>query len=859
MKTLLFVLFISVVALDISSQKVEKWDNTQSKQTPGQCKEVEIVSTTDGKVQRAYFYKSKSDEPRPLVVSLHTWSGDYRQKDTIAWMCVEKDYNYIHPDFRGPNNTYEACGSSLVISDIDDAIDFALKNGNVDKNQIHITGVSGGGYATLLMYMKSKHNVRTFSAWAPISDLERWYFESWGRKNRYYKDIAKATSKTGEVDRSFSFDMQEARKRSPVNMDVPVERRKFSKLFIYAGIHDGYTGSVPITHSLLFFNKAVKDWEGNEKDLISDKHIIQLSTYRMYPYPFRREIDGRRVYSPHNFQGKVVLKVFDGSHEMLPGAALDFMKGKGVLLIGDSNGAIPDNWGTKLAGLREYDFLFNTSLSGNTIGFDNAGNPKLNTLKNVDSYLDSAYRTLGHVDAVVIMLGTNDCKAVFDEKLKQVPKNMEKLIAKIKAHPVYEMFTPDIYIVSPPPQLSDDKLKPKYHGGKNRIEYLIPEFRKIAEKEGCVFVDVHSRLSKFERYTTDGIHLNSLGQFIVGGMINIKMLKNEDDYDIKDYLPEVILNPDIVEILKHNFKSTEFRFEKVSGIGHEPGCTRRDNSDIIKVNDKYYIYYTKVFGRSPGYWGTIWAAVSEDEGHSWTELGEVLGKGEHGQWDSQAVFTPNVIFDKGFYYIYYTGVQPTPTNPDGKFENNSTNDFTAIGLAKSKSPEGPFVRCSDEPVLKVSSDHSRFDSYRIDDAVLMNRDGKIWLYYKGRQYGIANGPLHTKMGVAFADSPEGPFERYEGNPVLDKGHEVFAWPQNQGVACLASFSSTFEYALDGLDFSTQPLSVKVDKDKYPIAPGAYRPDLTGEKMNGLTWGISLILNKDESYLVRWELVEKHRK
>jgi len=141
----------------------------------------------------------------------------------------------------------------------------------------------------------------------------------------------------------------------------------------------------------------------------------------------------------------------------------------------------------------------------------------------------------------------------------------------------------------------------------------------------------------------------------------------------------------------------------------------------------------------------------------------------------------------------------------------------------------------------------------------MKRDGKIWLYYKGRQYGVANGPLHTKMGVAFANSPEGLFERYEGNPVLDKGHEVFAWPQNNGVACLASFSSTFEYALDGLDFSTQPLSVKVDKDKYPIAPGAYRPDLTDEKMNGLTWGMSLILNKDESYLVRWELVEKHRK
>ena len=308
--------------------------------------------------------------------------------------------------------------------------------------------------------------------------------------------------------------------------------------------------------------------------------------------------------------------------------------------------------------------------------------------------------------------------------------------------------------------------------------------------------------------------------------------------------------------LKTYFESKEFKFEKVSGIGYESGCTRRDNSDIIKVKGKYYIYYTKVFGRSPGYWGTIWVAVSEDEGHNWTELGELLGAGEKGQWDSQAVFTPNIIFEKGFYYMYYTGVKPTPTNRNGKFENNSVNDYTAIGLAKSKNPEGPFVRCSDKPILEVNADTNQFDSYRVDDAVLMKRDGKIWLYYKGRKYGKANGPAHTKMGVAFADSPEGTFEKYSGNPILAKSHEVFVWPQNKGVACLASISSTYEYASDGLDFTSEKLSVKVDKTKYPHAPGACRPDLTGEKMTGLTWGISMVHNGKESYLLRWEIVKK---
>lgn len=62
---------------------------------------VEIASHSDGYVHKAYFYPSKSKTPKPLVVSLHTWSGDYRQSDPIANLSLAKDLNYIHPDFRG--------------------------------------------------------------------------------------------------------------------------------------------------------------------------------------------------------------------------------------------------------------------------------------------------------------------------------------------------------------------------------------------------------------------------------------------------------------------------------------------------------------------------------------------------------------------------------------------------------------------------------------------------------------------------------------------------------------------------------------------------------------------------------------
>ncbi len=313
------------------------------------------------------------------------------------------------------------------------------------------------------------------------------------------------------------------------------------------------------------------------------------------------------------------------------------------------------------------------------------------------------------------------------------------------------------------------------------------------------------------------------------------------------------------EEVKAYFESKEFKFENIFGIGYEKGVTRRDNSDVIKVNGKYYVYYTKVFGKAAGYWGTIWASVSEDEGKTWTELGEVLSVGANVNWDSQAVFTPNILKEGNTYYLYYTGVQPTPTNPDRIFENNSVNDYTAIGVAKSDSPEGPFVRCKTNPIIEVSKAHNLFDSYRVDDAVMLKKDNKFWLYYKGRKYEDGkSGPAHTQMGVAFADNPEGPFKKYKNNPILDKSHEVFLWKQNIGIACLSSISCTFEFAPDGLDFLSDPVAVNVVRNKRPNATGAYRPDLSGLKENNeLSWGISMVHNGNECYLVRWELIDKN--
>src|SRR5210317_2050409 len=72
----------------------------------------------------------------------------------------------------------------------------------------------------------------------------------------------------------------------------------------------------------------------------------------------------------------------------------------------------------------------------------------------------------------------------------------------------------------------------------------------------------------------------------------------------------------------------EATYSPAKGIGVEEGVMRRDPSDIIKVGDLYYVWYSK--GKiGPGYDATVWFATSPD-GRVWTEQGMALPKGKPG-------------------------------------------------------------------------------------------------------------------------------------------------------------------------------------------------------------------------------------
>ncbi len=297
-------------------------------------------------------------------------------------------------------------------------------------------------------------------------------------------------------------------------------------------------------------------------------------------------------------------------------------------------------------------------------------------------------------------------------------------------------------------------------------------------------------------------------------------------------------------------RKNEFSYVNVSGIGPEKGVCRRDPSDIIKIQESWYVWYTKVPQKAhlypSGYNGDIWYAVSLDNGKTWEEKGLAIPRGADGAFDAFSVFTPNIVVWQNKYYLYYTAVA-------NGFKNRgySESGKTKIAVAVSDSPTGPWTKPENNVVLEPSTDHAKFDSYRVDDSCVIIREGMVRLYYKGRKWERTPGETH--MGVAVADNPLGPFARMnDGNFIQDSGHEVMVWPQSGGVMSLASNvgpnGNSLFFAPDGLAFKVVQSGLR----NLPIAPGSFRADLSGEtnSIAGITWGISMVTGR-HPYLCRY--------
>ncbi len=295
---------------------------------------------------------------------------------------------------------------------------------------------------------------------------------------------------------------------------------------------------------------------------------------------------------------------------------------------------------------------------------------------------------------------------------------------------------------------------------------------------------------------------------------------------------------------------TNFCYTEVKGFDYNGGDgtrSRRDPSKIIFENGKFYVWYTHRNTIAPpvgseGYtdeipstdWdlSEIWYATSVD-GVNWEEQGVAVPRPAAPAVGNRSVSTADILKFKGKYYLYYQGFY----EPSGK-----TNDLCPVTMSWADSPDGPWTPCGKEVV--TTGEEGEWDAALIHDPFPLVHDGKIYIYYK-------SGFNHRDAGgVAIADNPEGPFVKYENNPVLNSGHEVSLFPFREGVAAMVikagNEHNTIQYAKDWVNFEIASFV-----NLMPNAPAGYCPDAftDAKDARGITWGMCHFLwqGKDRNY------------
>lgn len=183
---------------------------------------------------------------------------------------------------------------------------------------------------------------------------------------------------------------------------------------------------------------------------------------------------------------------------------------RNLLVIGDSNGE-REGWVYQLQQIRGGGPMVNTSLSGNTVGFNYEGDRSKNTLENLSTYLRKGYAEMGGIDEILICLGTNDCKARFADDHDKIKDNLASMIQRSKAFFSDRGQEVPRFVILTPPAMDDSKIE-EFAGGEACIAALSASIRSYAAEEGICVVDLQQKPGQqLLEHSKDGIHFNAAG------------------------------------------------------------------------------------------------------------------------------------------------------------------------------------------------------------------------------------------------------------------------------------------------------------------------------------------------------------
>ena len=170
---------------------------------------------------------------------------------------------------------------------------------------------------TLIMATYAPHRWAAASAWVPITDLRAWHKETKASGHNYWQDVEAicggAPDASAEVEGEYEY-------RSPL---FHLDQARGLPIEISAGIHDGYTGSVPISHTLNAFDEFAKMYDA---PTIPEDIRFRLEHRRVNIDDAKWNPAYDRAIHWRGHAGPTRATIFEGGHEMLPEAACVFLE-----------------------------------------------------------------------------------------------------------------------------------------------------------------------------------------------------------------------------------------------------------------------------------------------------------------------------------------------------------------------------------------------------------------------------------------------------------------------------------------------------------------------------------------------------
>ncbi len=225
---------------------------------PAQLTKPRAVAFTarDGTQIRGYLTLPRGREAKALPLILLPHGGPFGVRDKLEFssevqFLVNRGYAVLQPNFRGSDgygDAFDELGRGQIgramQDDLDDAMDWAVKEGVADPKRVCVVGSSYGGYAALWAVISNPERYRCAASFAGVTD--------WNRQLKYdaafftRKGAKKWRTSVQGADAAFNLDLV-----SPVQQVVRLTR----PVLVTHGTEDN---NVPFKQFKLFEEAAKK-------------------------------------------------------------------------------------------------------------------------------------------------------------------------------------------------------------------------------------------------------------------------------------------------------------------------------------------------------------------------------------------------------------------------------------------------------------------------------------------------------------------------------------------------------------------------------------------------------------------------